>query len=161
MLPLRTQQAREPVALLLRPAAWENFVEIMIAALLRAPLLAEMLNHHAHLRLHAVLVVKIAQKTNDLPVLVGERQLLLLGERAHEVLGPIIEVDQITFGVGLDLLAVDVDRLDESFGKQHEYSFVRSRPSPQLRAESGLPRSPVGMDIPKNGDCIRRLRRFP
>src|SRR5512139_977247 len=52
---LGAQQARQAVALLLRPAAGEHLVQVVVAAALGTPAFAEVADHHAHLRLHAVL----------------------------------------------------------------------------------------------------------
>src|SRR3990167_8486780 len=57
MFALGAQQARQPVALFLRPADGKEVVQVMVAAAARIPGLGEVADHHAHLRLHAVLVV--------------------------------------------------------------------------------------------------------
>ena len=56
-----------------------------IAALRRLPLLAEIPDHLAHLRLHAVLLEVSAQIADHLPVFVGEFEAFLARERTNKV----------------------------------------------------------------------------
>ena len=89
MLALGAQQPREPVALLLRSAAREHFVQMVVRSSLWSPDAREMADHHPHLRLHAVLEVVIAQEPDHLPMRRRELQVLAPRECAREILGPL------------------------------------------------------------------------
>jgi len=56
----------------------------------------------------AVLVhVRVAQEVDEVPVLLRELEPLVLRDGEGDVLVPLVDVDQVAVGVGLDGLAVD------------------------------------------------------
>src|SRR5512140_88843 len=57
MFALGAQQAGQAVALLLRAAHRKQVVQVMVVAAVRPPGLGEVPDHHAHLRLHPMLLV--------------------------------------------------------------------------------------------------------
>src|ERR1019366_2871965 len=84
MFALGPQQAGHAVALFLWSAAGKEVVQVVVAAALRPPDLREVADHHAHLRLYAMLGVVLAQEADQLPVLVGQHQSLAFRERTGE-----------------------------------------------------------------------------
>src|SRR5690606_26557044 len=94
VLALDAQQARQAVALLLRPAAREQVVQIAVAALFRSPDLAEVLDDLAHVGLDHVLLVMAAQEADDLPVLAVQFQTLVGGLGTDEILRPVGQIHQ-------------------------------------------------------------------
>src|SRR3989344_8203153 len=124
MFALGAQQPGQTVALLLRPAAWEDLMQIAIAALRRLPLLAEMPDHLTHLRLHAVPLEVSAQIADHLPVLVGEFEAFLARERMGKVLGPVAEVQNVAFRISQHRPATDAESFNEGCGLQHRFASL-------------------------------------
>jgi hypothetical protein len=57
-----------------------------------------------------------ASTADHLPVLVGQGQLVTLGEALRHVLAPVIQSSQIAFGVGFNLASIYVDHIYLSIG---------------------------------------------
>ena len=76
MFALGAQQPGQAVALLLRPAAREDLMQVVVVAAFRPPHLRKVPDHRAHLRLHAVFGIVPAQEADQLPVLVAQFQAL-------------------------------------------------------------------------------------
>src|SRR3989344_465068 len=120
MFALGAQQPGQTVDLLLRPAAREDLMQIAIAALRRLQLLSEMPDHHAPLRLYAVLLEVSAQIADHLPVFVGEFETFLARERTGKILGPVIEIEKVTLGIGHYRMTANIDNPYEWRTLQHE-----------------------------------------
>jgi hypothetical protein len=70
-----------------------------------------MLDHVAYLRLNPMFLLVLTDEVDDVPVLLGELEFLLLGQSAPKILRPVVQVKQITFCIGVDLRVIDPERL--------------------------------------------------
>src|SRR3990172_424553 len=107
MLTLGAQQPCQSITLLLRSAYREQVVQVVVVAPCFAPFVSEMHNHDTHLGLHAMFMKIVAQEADDLPVLFGQNQAFFLCTGARKFLRPVIQVLEITLGIGLNFLAIN------------------------------------------------------
>ena len=119
MFTFGAQQSREPVALLLGPTAREHFMQMVIRSAFRPPRRSEMANHHAHLRLDAVLGIVVTQETDDIPMRRSQFQPFAPGQFPCEFLRPLAAIDEIPLAVGGDAPAVNIDTMREGVGCNH------------------------------------------
>jgi hypothetical protein len=85
MLAFGSANTRQPVALLLRSPLREEIMQIVIVAAFGIPGILEVFDHVAHLSLDPMLFVVIADETDYIPMLLGERQPLLCGQGLDSV----------------------------------------------------------------------------